>query len=151
MRRRKEIMRTKKCFVVLSGIALIVALAFLLAAPTVSSSADCRVIRIYSSDAQGGLGDIRIEPSAMAVFKGTCIIWVNLGKGEAKVTFQEGKKCDDAAEAEAGFSMAETCFVTSWLATGATSSLTFQQEGLYEYEISWQGDKVTAKGRIVVQ
>lgn len=144
-------MRTRSSIVVLSGVIVLVALAFLMVTPTVSSGGDCRVIRIYSSAAQGGLGDIRIEPAAMAVYKGTCIIWVNLGKGEAKVTFQDGKKCDDAAEAEAGFSMIETCFVTTWMPTGATTSLTFQQEGMYEYEISWQGDKVTAKGRIVVQ
>ncbi len=135
----------------LGGIAVIAALTVLLVGPPVSSGSECRVIRIYSHDAQGGEGAVRIEPKATAIYPGTCVIWVNLGKGEMKVTFQDGKSCSDASEAAHGFSMAETCYVTTWLPVGATSSLTFNGKGIYRYEVEWKGAVTRDSGTIVVQ
>lgn len=144
-------MKTRRhCIMILMVSVVLAGVCFLFAAEE-GSAADCRVIRVYAADAQG-TGTVRIEPSATAVNKGTCVIWANLGRGgEMKITFNEGKACSDASESAHGFSMADTCFVTTWLPMGATSSLTFQESGTYKYEVEWKGTTAKDSGMIIVQ
>jgi hypothetical protein len=50
--------------------------------------------------------------------------------------FEEGKACVNASGAPVGFSMdPSSCYVTSWVPFGGTSSLTFKEKGNYTYII----------------
>ena len=144
-------MRRKTFVGLLVGAACIGLFIFLVITQVAHSGAQCRIVRIYDETVIPGEVRIRIDPQSVVVEGNTCLVWVNLGKAEMKVNFREGKKCLDATEAPSGFSLTEACYVTSWIPFGATSSLTFKEQGTYDYEIEWQAAETKAVGRIVVQ
>jgi hypothetical protein len=78
----------------------------------------------------------------MYITKDTCVIWINwVPKEEVRVVFREdGKKCQDATDSPMGFSMAENCYVTNFIPLGGTSSLKFNGEGTFKYEVEIPSD-----------
>lgn len=142
----------RKRYVAMLAVVLTVGLfTFLGSAQNANSAAQCRIVRVYDETTVPGEARIRLEPQEIAVEGKTCIIWVNLGKAEMKVTFTEGKKCVDGTESASGFSLSDACYITSWIPFGATSSLTFVEKGAYEYTIEWEASAAKAMGKIVVQ
>jgi len=132
------------------GVALICAMAVFFTVE-VGDTQECRIVRVYGHSAQAQPG-LRLEPQNIMINKDTCVIWVNLSRAaEVKVKFEDGKKCADATGAASAFTMVETCFVTSWVPHGATSSLTFNDAGTYNYEVEWKEGKTKENGRIIVQ
>ena len=89
----------------------------------------------------------------LSIDQGACVIWVNWGQDNVQVKFREGKKCEDVTEGPTGFKLdAENCYVTDFLPLGATSSLKFNEEGTYDYEVTWENQKgLVAKGKIMVR
>ncbi len=134
------------------GLVSCLVLCMMLFTPA-SFAADERLVRLL-----GGIGpqtdQIRVEPETLMVQEGTVVVWLNWVKGEeVKLTFREGKKCDDATEAASGFGLdAENCYVTSWVPMGGTSSLIFSEKGTYPYEVQQKGKgaKHMRTGKIVV-
>lgn len=55
-------------------------------------------------------------------------------------------------EAPAGFQTEGSCYVTSWITLGGTSSLRFTQPGTFEYLVKApiEGKEHEARGRILV-
>jgi len=132
------------------GIALICATAVLFTVD-VGDTQECRIVRVYGQLAQAQPG-LRLEPQTVMVNKDTCVIWVNLSRAaEVKVIFEEGKKCADTTYAPSAFAMEGECYVTSWVAHGATSSLTFKEPGTYNYTVEWKEAQTKENGTIVVQ
>jgi hypothetical protein len=143
-------MGNRKHAVLAIGVALLCAMA-VLCTVEIGDAQECRIVRVYGHAAQAEPG-LRLEPQTIMVNKDTCVIWVNLSKAaEVKVIFEDGKKCADATDAPSAFTMVETCYVTSWVPHGATSSLTFKEPGTYNYEVEWKEGKTKENGRIVVQ
>jgi hypothetical protein len=142
----------KKILTVAVGLAFILALTTLLANQETVSAQECRLVRLH-----GGIGanvsEIRIEPRALWISKGTCVIWSNwVRTDEVKVKFEEGKKCEDVTEAPAGFTLnADNCYVTDWIALGGTSSLKFNETGTYKYVVEAAGGTIKARGEIGVR
>ncbi len=137
-------------------------LVFLLGAislldPAMASAEDSRLIRIFGKPAHGTavVADrIRIEPEVLTIPKGGVVIWLNWARTAEclKIVFEDGKKCADVTEAPMGFKTEGSCYVTSWITQGGTSSLRFTQAGTYEYVIKApiEGREYEAKGRVVV-
>ena len=79
-------------------------------------------------------------------------MWVNFARDEVKIIFEEGKKCEDVTEAPSGFKLdAQNCYVTDYVKLGGTSSLKFNQQGTYDYEVKAFGKEATEKGQIIVE
>ena len=142
-------MKAKSVFA-LMALMLTIAFACILIAPQLCQSQECRVIRIYGEGTSPG--KMHLEPEVTRVAKGTCVIWINWSKAdEISVKFTEGKKCDDVTDAAVSFKLdAANCYVTTWLPLGGTSSLRFNETGLYEFEVDNKGD-AKVKGKIMVE
>jgi hypothetical protein len=154
----------KKRLLLTVGLALIFAVTTFLVNQGTLDAQKCRIIRIHQEKGSAG-STIRIEPQSMHIDKDTCVIWINwVPKEEVRVIFKEdGKKCQDATDSPVGFSMAENCYVTDFIALGGTSSLKFNGEGTFSYAVEVPGDSKSAgslglshgavkgKGEIVVR
>ena len=142
----------KKILSVAVGLALVLALTTLMANQDTASAQECRLVRLH-----GGIGtnvsEIRIEPRALWISKGTCVIWSNwVRTDEVKVIFEEGKKCEDVTDAPVGFTMnADNCYVTDFISLGGTSSLKFNEAGTYKYTVESAGGTIKARGEIGVR
>ena len=96
---------------------------------------DLKVVRISGQSEESGM--LTIEPKAIDIIAGDCVVWVNWSKGgEVMVVFNDGKVCYDVTRPSAGFKMSEkNCYVTNFIPYGGTSSLTFKDKGVFEYEV----------------
>jgi hypothetical protein len=145
-------MGKKRHLLILIGVVFFFATFILLENLETVSAQECRIVRLH-----GGAGvqvrGLRIEPDFLVISKGGCVIWSNWVRGvgeDVKVIFEEGKTCRDMTEAPSGFKLDESsCYVTSWLPFGATSSLKFKEEGTFAYTVETQTGK-KAKGTINV-
>jgi len=132
-------------------LASIIAMAVLLARQQTANAQDCRIIRIQGMVTHGS---IHVEPKTLWISKGTCVIWFNRSSTEeVKVIFEDGKRCSSVSDAPVGFSLDhESCYVTSWISFGGTSSLRFMEAGTYEYVIEAKGmEGVKIRGQLVVE
>jgi len=132
------------------GLALILGVYFIGLKPNVSSALDFQIIKVRSQ-ASGDAHNLQAVPDPVEVLKGTVVIWLNSTEGhEIKVVFEEGKRCADVTSGASGFSYDSACYVTTWVPTGGTTSLQFNEAGTFAYGIESEGLPVK-KGTIVVQ
>jgi hypothetical protein len=129
----------------------ILAAVSVFACPQNASAQECRMVKISG----GGVameGKVYIEPEHLTIPKDTCVVWYNRARtNEVKVKFADGKKCEDVTTSEVGFKLdVESCFVTSDIPFGGTSSLNFVQSGAYAYVVE-SSTGVMAKGKIIVE
>jgi len=143
----------KKNNYVLCGIRVVLAfgVAILLAHSDVINAQDCRLVMIHSGEKNVAEG-IVIEPVTVWASKGTCVIWSNwLRERQVKVMFNEGKKTEIATGAVRGFELdAANAYLTSWIPTGGTASLKFNEEGTFGYVAADQNG-MQARGEIIIQ
>jgi len=135
---------SKKRLLIAAGLTLAFAVTIFLGNHGTVTAGECSIIRILEEKGSEGRL-ISIAPATLSIAKGSCVIWINwVPKQEVKVIFrEEGKKCQDATSAPVGFKikMPENCYVTDSIPLGGTSSLVFNQEGSYKYEIIAPGHK----------
>lgn len=110
---------------------------------------DCRVIIIEGMQLHQS---VRVQPESLTISKGTCVIWFNRAAAtEVRVSFSEGKKCDNVTDAPTGFQLTgEGCYATNLIPFGGTASLRFLEEGTYTYVIEDPTAKQMSKGSIIV-
>jgi len=99
---------------------------------------------------------ITIEPPTMTISEGAVVTWLNWSRNSecVQVSFEDGKKCDDASDAPSGFDMkTDGCYVTSWITFGGTSSLHFTEPGTFMYTVEAKTGGETRKttGKILVR
>lgn len=141
-------MKNKKLFVAV-GLAVLLGLMVFPMIQGMSAASEVRIIRVYA-DTIDGKKQIYIEPNTSWVPKNTVVIWVNQARtDEIKVVFEEGKRCADVTSPTDAFNLDATCYVTSWVPSGGTSSLRFVEAGIFNYVVE-TSDGVKAKGKIVV-
>jgi hypothetical protein len=154
----------KKRLLLTVGLSLIFAVTTLLVSQGTIDAQKCRIVRIHQEKGSAGT-TVRTEPEVTHISKDTCVIWINwVPKQEVRVVFREdGKRCQDATGSPVGFSMAENCYVTNFIPLGGTSSLKFNDEGTFKYEVQVPGEgksagalalghgEVKGKGEIVVR
>ena len=142
-------MGKKKFFVTLMAFALVFSAFVLIMNQKGLSAAECRLIRIYGEP--GGQIPFGLEPPITNIRSGSCLVWVNLAREqEVKVIFEDGKVCKDVTTAPVGFQLdPKNCYVTNYIPFGATSSLLFEKEGIYEYVTT--AGKTKIKGRGIVR
>ena len=93
-----------------------------------------------------------IEPETAHIAPGAVVAWWNKDRGrEVKVQFLEGKECAVGSSAPTGFRLeSQQCYTTSRMPPGGISSLKFDQEGTYEFEVAYK-DVGKRKGKVVVR
>lgn len=126
----------KKRLLTVSVLVLMFCAAILISSTEALAAEKCQIIRINKE--KGTTGKlIRIVPETLNISKNTCVIWVNwVPAVDVRVVFrEEAKACQDATSSPAGFSMSESCYLTDFLRLGGTSSLLFNEAGVFEYEI----------------
>lgn len=134
---------------VAGGLAVVLGLTIFPMFQAAHAASEVRIIRLYA-DMIDGKKELYVEPNTSWVPKDTVVIWVNQARtDEVKVVFEEGKKCADVTSSADGFTMDATCFVTSWVPSGGTSSLRFVEAGIFNYMVE-TSDGVKAKGKIIV-
>lgn len=143
-------MRKTRFVARLSGIIIVLILATVVIVPRASSVPQCRVVRIFN-EAMPESVKIRIDPQNIEIDRDTCLIWVNLGQGNMRINFPNGKECDAATEAPSGFNLDGACYVTQWIPRGGTASLTFEGNGAYAYEVEWEAVGEKAPGEVTVR
>ena len=139
------------------GVTLILAVSFILIAQSIVNAEkvcrleDIKVVRIVGQSE--GDGSLTVEPNTMNITSGDCVVWVNWSKGgEVMVVFSDGKACYDVTrKTSSGFSMEsqKNCYVTNFIPYGGTSSLTFKDKGVFEYEVIAENGKST-KSKLIV-
>ena len=119
-----------------AGLSLVLVMIIFLASWVAIEAQECRIIRIHGRVM--GQSSIALEPRTMWVPKDTCVVWYNGALDtRIKIIFEEAKACVNATGAPMGFSMDydSSCYVSSWVPCGGTSSLTFKDKGSYTYRI----------------
>lgn len=141
----------KKTVVVLMGAFFIFCLGIALVNQGTANAADARIVRIMGGDSYN-VKSIRLEPEILSVSPGSVVIWNNWARSyEVKIIFEDGKVCDDVSDAETGFKMdSKNCYVTTWIKLGGTTSLRFNEKGIYKYTVETPGG-IKGKGAIRVQ
>ena len=145
-------------------ISTVIALLFVLSSMLVLvdhqpiDAEESQLVRIFGGVATGA-GElrkpIRLEPPTMTISEGGVVVWLNWARSVecVKVSFEDGKKCDDVTDAPTGFEMSSGCYVTSWITFGGTSSLRFNEPGTFIYTIEAKtgGEVRKETGKILVR
>ena len=78
------------------------------------------------------------------------MVWINWTRAEdIKITFKEGKRCQDMTKSPVGFRMDwNSCYITDYLDFGRTSSLLFDQAGTFKYEVEFK-DPLSSGGPVI--
>jgi hypothetical protein len=141
-------MKKKSYFLKGVGLALILVLPVLLATQSTINAENVRMIRIYGGATSQN--PARLEPSILSISKGTVVVWANFARiKEVKVIFEDGKSCSSCTTSPCLFSMKpDSCYVSSFVAFGETSSLRFVEKGTFSYKVT--GGVKDVVGRIVV-
>lgn len=128
-------MKKKAFLIVLVGLSFAIAMMAYLYTPGTIAAQECRLVKILGMAIHNS---IRVEPETLTVSKGDCVVWWNRQSGpNLQIVFEEGKGCaaatsDPSGEFKTGYG---TCFVSSLIPVGGTTSLQFQQKGSYKYTI----------------
>lgn len=140
----------KKMRIVISTVLTGIMVMFILGQATAfAQSGTTRIIRIWRLLTEGEKAVI-VEPETTYVSEEAVVVWWNKGREEVKVRFLDGRKCEVQSSSPTGFVMeSEDCYQTSYMASGTISSLKFDEEGTYEFEVETT-DAGVAKGKIVV-
>lgn len=132
------------------GLTLTLALFLTSLKPDEGNALDFQIVKIRSQ-ASDDAHTLKVAPDPVQVPKGTVVIWLNSIEGrEIKVVFEEGKRCADVTSGATGFSYDSACYVTTWVPTGGTTSLQFNEAGTFEYAVESEG-LPGIKGKITVQ
>ena len=139
----------KRNCLIIGGLISLFALSFILGNTNATSAADVRIVRLNMVTAEASK-QLYVEPDTLWIKVGTVVVWVNQGPTEElKVVFEDGTRCQDVTDAGSSFAMSDTCYVTSWVPIGGTSSLKFDEAGDFDYVVeSATGTK--SKGEITV-
>jgi len=139
----------KKRFWLFCGFLGVMAISlFLLIQGT--ASARGRMIYIHGSW-EGTETDTAVEPETTRADRNTTIIWINESKVEVKINFPEGKMCKQVTTAAPDWSMAGTCWITKdSIPPGGTTSVFFNTNGKFEYEVEFVGKNRKEKGIIII-
>jgi hypothetical protein len=143
-------MNKKKLLIALGLVGLVFSIAIFQTTQGTVNAKEARIVSIFGGDTYS-LKSIRLEPQYLTISKDTVVIWNNWARAhEVKVIFEEGKKCQDVTDAPTGFKLDfKSCYVTSWIPLGGTSSLRFTEKGVYKYVVETSGS-VKGRGEIRV-
>lgn len=133
------------------GLMVIMAITIFLTNPSAIKAQECQIVRIYGQSYPQTT--VYLEPATLLIPKGGCVVWFNSSPGsKVKVNFREGKKCQDVTSAPTGFKMDHSlgCYLTDFITFGGTSSLKFNQEGTFKYEVEMEGAAKKVEGSIVI-
>jgi len=119
---------------------------------------ESKLVRIFSGTVTGTdtKKPILLEPPTITVSKGAVVVWLNWARSAecVRVSFEDGKSCADVTDASTGFKMSSSCYVTSWITYGGTSSLRFNEAGTYTYTVEAKitvGEPQKETGKIIVK
>ena len=133
-------MKTSKLLIGI-GTASIFTLVIFLGNPlTIGAAEKCVIVTIQSHEG--------ISPETLHIKKGDCVVWINWTRAEdVKITFKEGKRCQDMTKSPVGFKMDwNSCYITDYLDFGRTSSLLFDQAGTFRYEVEFKSSTRSGEG-----
>ncbi len=141
----------KKTFL-MKGAVLLMAMGLLLAARGPTFAAEAKLIKIQPVGEEKLVG-FYLDPPVLQIDQKTIVVWLSGVQGEdIQVIFMEGKACRDVTANPGAFKMNEkSCFVTSFMSFGGTSSLQFIESGTYRYYIATVTGHIKARGTIVVR
>jgi len=136
-------MKRKRFLVTVLGMALVFSAVILITNLDSSNAGECRIVRISGPA-------YNLEPNTMLIKGGTCVVWINFARVPGvQVVFEEGKACEDVTDAPVGFKLdAKNCYVTNFIDFAATSSLLFNEKGVFRYILKAGQEKVN--GKIIV-
>jgi plastocyanin len=139
----------KRALLVISACMVgVLAVSMLGQATAFAQQGTTRIIRIWrlSSDKKV----IIVEPAATRVLEGAVVVWWNKGGEQARVRFLNGEKCELRSSSPTGFVLeGENCYQTTYMKPGAISSLKFDEEGTYEFEVEIKEVGIK-KGAVIV-
>jgi len=94
-----------------------------------------------------------LDPPVLKIEKNTIVIWLSGIQGaDIQIVFLEGKTCKDVTANPGAFKLNEkSCFVTSFMGFGETSTLQFMESGNYSYYVATATGEIKARGTIVVR
>ncbi|MDD5693645.1 MAG: hypothetical protein PHU86_04205 [Patescibacteria group bacterium] len=152
----------RKGYMVFFSTVLILTLSLLMGYQCIAFAADAKLVKIepvppLTRTPEGSIithkaTGLSIVPKVLEIDKNTIVIWLNGATEEVKVIFEEGKVCKDLVLNPKDFNLDErSCFVTTFMPWGATSSLVFPKPGKFAYSIETSGGKLKAKGEIIVR
>ena len=145
--------KTKGLFMV----GAVIAIAALIFWATQAMAAEAQLIKIQPDVTGGKITGLYVDPPTAYIKKDTIVVWMSGIDGEeVQIVFNEGKTCRDVTanpnQKLPGFFMdSKNCYVTSFLPYCATSTLQFPEKGAFEYKVVTVGEKMQAKGEIIVK
>ena len=141
----------KKTFLT-RGIVLLMAMSLLPLAWSPTFAAEAKLVKIQPVGEEKLVG-FYLDPPILQIEKNTIVVWLSGVKGnDIQVVFMEGKTCRDVTANPGAFKLDDkSCYVTSFMGFGETSSLQFMESGTYSYYVATDTGNIKAKGTIVVR
>lgn len=136
----------------MKGTVLLVAVLLLLLARGPTFAAEAQLVKIQPVG-EGNLVGFYIDPPVLKIEKDMIVVWLSgIKDADIQVIFMDGKVCKDVTAPTETFKMnAKSCYVTSFISFGKTSSLQFIDAGTYRYYVATATGQIKAKGTIVVR
>ena len=133
------------------GIVLLMAMGLFLAVRPIYA-AEAKLVKIQPVGEDKLVG-FYLDPPILQIEKNTIVVWLSGVKGnDIQVVFMEGKTCRDVTANPGAFKLDDkSCYVTSFMGFGETSSLQFMESGTYSYYVATDTGNIKAKGTIVVR
>ena len=143
-------MREKKIFT--RAAVLLMAMSLLLLARSPTFAAEAELVKIQPVGDSKLVG-FYLDPPDVQVEKYTIVVWLSGVQGEeVQIIFLEGKHCRDVTANPGAFRLNdESCFVTSFMGFGETSSLQFMESGTYRYYVATVTGHIKARGTVIVR
>jgi hypothetical protein len=119
-------------------------------------AADAQLIRIQP-EGKDKITGFYADPPTVYIKKDSIVVWMSGVPGtEIQIIFNEGKTCRDVTanpnlKVPNFYMDSKNCYVTSFLAYCATTTLQFSEEGTFEYLVVTEDGKMKAKGTIIVK
>lgn len=142
----------KKLSIVMIGTSFFIAAILLIVARGPTFAAEAKLIKIQPVGDDKLIG-FYVDPPVLKIEPNMIVVWLSgIPKEDIQVIFMEGKTCKDVTTNGKSFTMSpKSCYVTSFMAFGETSSLQFVETGTYRYYVATSMGDIKAKGTIVVQ
>jgi len=125
--------------ILMKAAVLLMALGLSLLTPGIASAAEAKLIKIQPVGEEKLVG-FYLDPPTLQIERDTIVIWLSGVQAEdIQVIFMEGKTCKDVTANPGAFKLNDqSCYVTSFMGFGETSSLQFMESGPAHTDITLQ-------------
>jgi len=123
--------------------------AFIIFSQSEVSATDIHIVKLQAVMKENS-EQLVVDPDVLTIGLKDIVIWVNQAPtDELKISFEEGRKCQDVTSPSNHFNLNASCYVANWLWSDETASLKFNDVGTYKYQVQTRKG-IVKDGKIII-